>query len=132
MPSVTPPTLRRSAAAIFALMLATVPVATAQAQSNAPDPDVLLEEGTKKILRAFELFIMTIPQYEMPEVLPNGDIIIRRKNPPGGDRKEGPGVTEPPVAGAPCPAALVGGHVEKLEHRFLGQVAARQRGHGLQ
>ncbi len=99
MPSVSPPTFRRSAAAIFALMLAAVPVATAQAQSNAPDPDVLLEEGTKKILRAFELFIMTIPQYEMPEVLPNGDIIIRRKNPPGGDRKDGPGADQPPVAG---------------------------------
>ena len=98
MPSVTPPTLRRSAAAIFALMLAAVPVASAQAQSNAPDPDVLLEEGTKKILRAFELFIMTIPQYEMPEVLPNGDIIIRRKNPPG-EGKNGPAGPQPPITG---------------------------------
>lgn len=99
MPSVTPPTRRRSAAAIFAMMLIAIPVATAQAQSNSPDPDVLLEEGTKKILRAFELFIMTIPQYEMPEVLPNGDIIIRRKNPPGGEPKDGPDGDPPPVAG---------------------------------
>tara|TARA_R110000772_G_scaffold268571_1_gene396458 strand:- start:200067 stop:200375 length:309 start_codon:yes stop_codon:yes gene_type:complete len=99
MSSVTSSTLRRGSAAAFALMLAAAPVATVQAQSKPADPEMLLEEGTKKILRAFELFIMTIPQYEMPEVLPNGDIIIRRKNPPGGDRKEGPGVVEPPVAG---------------------------------
>lgn len=50
---------------------------------QAQDPGVLLEEGTKKILKAFELFLLTIPQYEAPEVLPNGDIIIRRKQPDG-------------------------------------------------
>jgi len=98
MPPVTSPTLRRATAAALALMLTAVPMA-AQAQSKPADPEMLLEEGTKKILRAFELFIMTIPQYEMPEVLPNGDIIIRRKNPPGEDRKEDPGIVEPPVAG---------------------------------
>ena len=31
------------------------------------------------MLQALELFINTIPQYEEPEVLENGDIIIRRK-----------------------------------------------------
>ncbi|MCF3630930.1 hypothetical protein RJ527_12000 [Thalassospiraceae bacterium LMO-SO8] len=99
MPSVTSSTLRRGSAAALALMLAAAPMAAAQAQSQPTDPEMLLEEGTKKILRAFELFIMTIPQYEMPEVLPNGDIIIRRKNPPGQERKDGPGGVEPPVPG---------------------------------
>ena len=84
------------AAAVMAGVLAAGPV---QAQSNSSEPEMLLEEGTKKILRAFELFIMTIPQYEMPEVLPNGDIIIRRKNPPTGKDKNDPGVVEPPIAG---------------------------------
>jgi hypothetical protein len=28
------------------------------------------------------LFLQSIPQYEAPEILENGDIIIRRKNPP--------------------------------------------------
>ena len=32
-------------------------------------------------MRAIELMLEMIPQYEAPEVLPNGDIIIRRKNP---------------------------------------------------
>ncbi|MEQ9555804.1 MAG: hypothetical protein RIG67_08535 [Rhodospirillales bacterium] len=99
MPFVTLPTLRRGSAAALALMLAAAPVTAVQAQSQPAEPEALLEEGTKKILRAFELFIMTIPQYEMPEVLPNGDIIIRRKNPPGKERKDGPGVVQPPVAG---------------------------------
>ena len=98
MPPVTSPTLRRATAAALALMLAAAPVAAVQAQSKPADPEALLEEGTKKILRAFELFIMTIPQYEIPEVLPNGDIIIRRKNPPG-EGKDGPVGPQPPIAG---------------------------------
>ena len=55
-----------------------LPATPAAAQSEKSSPEELLEEGTRRILRAFELFIQTIPQYEMPEVLPNGDIIIRR------------------------------------------------------
>lgn len=44
-------------------------------------PSELLKEGTQQILKAFELFLQAIPQYEAPEVLDNGDIIIRRKHP---------------------------------------------------
>lgn len=99
MPFVTLTRSRRVAAAALALLIVTTPWAPAHAQSQPPDPEILLEEGTKKILRAFELFIMTIPQYEMPEVLPNGDIILRRKNPPGGKGDAKPGETQPPVAG---------------------------------
>ena len=35
----------------------------------------------KMILDALELFIQNIPQYEAPEILDNGDIIIRRVRP---------------------------------------------------
>ncbi len=82
MPFVTTKFARWAPAAALALSLSAGAPTVAHADSQTSDPDALLEEGTKKILRAFELFIMTIPQYEMPEVLPNGDIIIRRKNPP--------------------------------------------------
>lgn len=44
-------------------------------------PEDLLEQGTRDILRAFELFLLTIPQYSAPEILDNGDIIIRRLHP---------------------------------------------------
>ena len=50
------------------------------AQSNQP-PDQLLENGVKMILDAMKIFIQNLPEYETPEVLDNGDIIIRRKRP---------------------------------------------------
>lgn len=87
------PTLRSLSVAAALAVFTAIPV---QAQTQPSNPEQLLEEGTKKILRAFELFILTIPQYEMPEVLPNGDIIIRRKNPPTDKDKDAPG-------GAPAP-----------------------------
>ena len=49
-----------------------------------------LKEGADKIMRALELMIRAIPQYEMPEVLENGDIIIRRRNPDAPERKSPP------------------------------------------
>ena len=38
----------------------------------------LAEEAAQKLVLALELMIQAIPQYAMPEVLDNGDIIIRR------------------------------------------------------
>lgn len=54
-------------------------------------PKDLALEGLAKIISALELFGQSIPQYDAPEVLPNGDIIIRRKNsenPPFDDRPD--------------------------------------------
>lgn len=42
----------------------------------------VIDETTTTVLRLFQTFMKAIPQFEAPEVLPNGDIIIRRK-PPG-------------------------------------------------
>jgi hypothetical protein len=33
------------------------------------------------MMKALDLLIMTVPRYAAPEVLPNGDIIIRRLDP---------------------------------------------------
>lgn len=38
-------------------------------------------EGLETLMMALESFIEAIPQYELPEVLDNGDIIIRRVHP---------------------------------------------------
>lgn len=38
-------------------------------------------EGLATLMMALQSFIESIPQYEMPEVLENGDIIIRRVHP---------------------------------------------------
>lgn len=62
---------------------------------DAPDgsPSEMAREGLEQMLRALRLLVQSIPQYELPEVLENGDIIIRRKHPqPGSD---GPESAEP-------------------------------------
>ena len=42
------------------------------------NPQELLEDATRNVILALELIIGSIPQYHLPEVLENGDIIIRR------------------------------------------------------
>ena len=42
------------------------------------NPEEMLEQGARMIINALKLVLKTIPQYELPEVLDNGDIIIRR------------------------------------------------------
>jgi hypothetical protein len=65
-----------------------------------PAPDVqsraeeALKEGAERIMRALELMLHAVPQYEMPEVLDNGDIIIRRRNPDVPRRKSPPKGTD--------------------------------------
>jgi len=68
-------------AAILLLGLAFIgpPPALAAAEPPEPTPEELAREGMERMLRALELFIEMIPQYEMPEVTDDGDIIIRRK-----------------------------------------------------
>ena len=44
------------------------------------DSQKMLEQGAQRVIGALELLLQAIPQYELPEVLPNGDILIRRKN----------------------------------------------------
>ncbi|MDA0655430.1 MAG: hypothetical protein O2912_03340 [Proteobacteria bacterium] len=43
----------------------------------------LARQGLEKLMQALELMIKHIPQYETPIINENGDIIIKRKNPPG-------------------------------------------------
>ena len=40
-----------------------------------------LKEGFEDVLRALKLFLYAVPQYQMPQILNNGDIIIRRQYP---------------------------------------------------
>ncbi len=71
----------------------------ARAGDPAEDsPQEMLEEGMRSILGALELLLMSIPQYAAPEVLPNGDIIIRRVRPEPGPGPDGG--SAPPAGGA--------------------------------
>ena len=70
--------------ATIAILMAAGPT---QAQKPTPQDNIqehaekALKEGVQTILRALETMFKSVPQYEMPEVLDNGDIIIRRKKP---------------------------------------------------
>ena len=50
-------------------------VQTPPAQNK--EPEKMIEDGIEMILNALQLILKTLPQYEAPEVLGNGDIIIR-------------------------------------------------------
>ena len=77
--------------ALHALLLlglvAPAPAAVAQTTTKPGDkpaqesPREMLEDATRKAMQAFEMMLKAIPQYEAPEILDNGDIIIRRKQP---------------------------------------------------
>ncbi len=58
---------------------------TPSAQAADQTPEDMARDGLAKLLSALDLFIGSIPQYETPEILPNGDIIIRRIQPKDGD-----------------------------------------------
>lgn len=64
---------------IFAAVIAACLPATAYAgeKSAGEQFDQVLED----VMDALNLVMRAVPQYELPEVLPNGDIIIRRVQP---------------------------------------------------
>jgi len=68
---------------LVALVLAG-PAASAVAQTDErgqKTPDELAIEGIDRLMRALELLIQSIPQFEAPIINENGDIIIRRRHP---------------------------------------------------
>jgi len=69
-----------AAALLGGLLAVTAPSAghSDSADRPSPAPEESLEEATQHLLRAIELMLMAIPRYAAPEVLENGDIIIRR------------------------------------------------------
>ncbi len=75
--------MKQIKSALGGALLISLVSAPALAQSTKT-PEELATEGLGKIISALELFMTSIPQYELPEVQPNGDILIRRKN--GTDR----------------------------------------------
>ena len=98
MITAAPAAPRRTRAALLALTLAlglaSVPsLALAQdADEAAPEtPSAQLDQAVRNVLSAIELFLLAIPQYAAPEVLPNGDIVIRRIPRDGEDGGASPG-----------------------------------------
>ncbi len=69
----------------FLLALALATGTPAEARGDQPNDRERIErmarEAIEQLMRALELMIESIPQYEMPEINEHGDIIIRRKRP---------------------------------------------------
>ena len=57
------------------------PAAATEPEANGPAETA--REGIELRVKALEELIQTVPQYETPVILDNGDILIRRKWPPG-------------------------------------------------
>ncbi len=60
------------------------------ARADDKGADELAVEGLSKLIDALSVFIDSIPQYEAPKLLENGDIIIRRKNKEETEKDESP------------------------------------------
>ena len=69
---------RRASALALALIVCFAPPALA-AEEEDRAPAEMAREGIERFMRALEMFIEAIPQYEAPIINENGDIIIRRK-----------------------------------------------------
>ena len=76
--------MRRHLLPLFAVALLAVPAGAVRAdslQDNTAEAERLAGEALTKMMKALDLLISTVPRYAAPEVLPNGDIIIRRLDP---------------------------------------------------
>ena len=52
-----------------------------QAQEEAERAREVIEQALGRLIAGLKLVMDSIPQYEAPEILENGDILIRRKRP---------------------------------------------------
>ena len=76
---------KRTLAALFGLCL-TIALPPGTAAHEIPEEsepreraEELARETMEQMLRALEMMVQSFPQYEMPEIMENGDIIIRRR-----------------------------------------------------
>ena len=76
--------MAKLAAAVLLFLALMVQAAAAGEPPKAQDPEQMIREGAQRILEGVRQLFERIPQYAAPEVLPNGDIIIR-KLPRGGE-----------------------------------------------
>ena len=88
--------MRRMKAVVCGVALsaavALTPAAAQDQQQSLDEAERMAMDAIARMMDALGLFIDSIPQYEAPEVLPNGDIIIRRIHPEsegGPERQDG-------------------------------------------
>jgi hypothetical protein len=85
--------LKQSFRALVVFALVTGTAGTAGATSEQQQAERKIEEGAKALLEGMQLLLKSIPWYGQPEMKPNGDIVIpRRDGPPlNTPREQSPG-----------------------------------------
>lgn len=82
--------LRRACGAALAAAFLLAAPAGAQEGDGQPneqnDPGALAREGAQRIIQALEGLLQIIPQYGMPRIEDDGDIVIPRLNPQSEDK----------------------------------------------
>ncbi|MBL8806122.1 MAG: hypothetical protein JNN22_04670 [Rhodospirillales bacterium] len=81
--------MKLSILALAALLACGTANAHAQAQPAQP-PDVLARQAIELMMQALQGAIANLPLYAPPEIDANGNIIIRRLNPPRNTGQAGP------------------------------------------
>jgi hypothetical protein len=79
------------------LMVALASPAAADDPSAQERAEEMARGAIEQMMRALELMMDAIPQYDMPELNENGDIIIRRKRKPSHDQQAEPEFDETKV-----------------------------------
>ncbi len=90
----TPPSRTGAAAAALAVLLSTAAPALAQgggegqAEQEEQDPGAMALEGAQRLMNALQGILQMIPQYGMPQIKENGDIVIPRLDEPGDEEEK--------------------------------------------
>lgn len=72
----------------LAIGLLSAAVAAPALAASEEKPADTIERGAQLVIDGLRAFFASIPQYEAPEVLPNGDILIRRVKPDAEKKEE--------------------------------------------
>lgn len=79
-------------AVLLALLLAAAPAQAQTDRQEPASPTDRLQEGATAIIDGLRMLMDQLQTYQAPEILPNGDIIIRRRPP----AEPAPSSPEPP------------------------------------
>jgi len=92
---IRPPSPFRLRALAVALVVAAPLAASAADGPPTPSPQEQALQGLDMVLKGLRGMIEQVPIYGPPEVLPNGDIILRRVSPPADQPGQLPTVPAP-------------------------------------
>jgi len=70
-----------------AAVLVTSPTFAETGRPSEPSATELTMEGLEKLMRGIQRMVEDLPRYDLPEITSNGDIILRRIDPPRDEQR---------------------------------------------